>query len=113
MLIEAIQRAWRRHQVLVPLYRHLAARAPDERRESLLLQLAERERLHQQRYERMLSRLRAPLPGGACLFDHIWLWLLPHCGPDLAMRWAAWVERRDTRAILEAMLLARSLIRRH
>ncbi|MCX7789388.1 MAG: hypothetical protein N2378_01995 [Chloroflexaceae bacterium] len=111
LLIEAVQRAWRRHEVIVPLYRRLAARAPDEQRESLLLQMAERERRHQLRYERMLSRLRAPLPRGVNLFDRLWLWLLPRCGPDLALRWAAWAERRDTRAILEAAMLLRSILR--
>lgn len=105
MVIDAMQRAWRRHQVIVPLYRRLATLAPDEQREIVLLRMAERERLHQQQYARMLSRLRAPLPEDRAMFDRAWLWLLPRCGPTIALRWAAWIEQRDTRAILEAALL--------
>lgn len=105
MVIDAVQRAWRRHLVIVSLYRRLATLAPDEQREIVLLRMAERERLHQQRYARMLSRLRAPLPEGRALLDYAWLWLLLRCGPAIALRWAAWIEQRDAQAILKAMLL--------
>lgn len=101
LLIEAIQRAWRRYQVIVPLYRRLATLAPDEQREILLLQMAERERRHQQRYERMLSRLRAPIPRGLSVCDRSWLWLLPYCGLELALRWAAWAEQRDATSFIQ------------
>lgn len=113
MLIDAVQRAWRRHQVIVPLYRRLASLAPDEQREIVLLQMAAREVRHQQRYERMLARLRAPLPEGLALLDRAWLWLLPRCGPMIALRWAAWIEQRDAQAVLEAALLLKSLARSH
>ncbi|MDW8214484.1 MAG: hypothetical protein RMJ55_13070 [Roseiflexaceae bacterium] len=113
MLIDAVQRAWRRHQVIVPLYRRLATLAPDEQREIVLLRMAAREVRHQQRYERMLARLRAPLPEGLALLDRAWLWLLPRCGPTIALRWAAWIEQRDAQAVLEAALLLKSLTRSH
>ncbi|MCS6840651.1 MAG: hypothetical protein NZ699_17570 [Roseiflexus sp.] len=108
MLIDAVQRAWRRHQVIVPLYRRLATLAPDEQREIVLLQMAEREVRHQQQYERMLARLHAPLPEGLALLDRTWLWLLPRCGSSIALRWAAWIEQQDARAILEAALLLKN-----
>ncbi len=105
MVIDAVQRAWRRHQVIVPLYRRLATLAPDEQCEIMLLRMAEQEVRHQQRYARILSRLRAPLPEDLAMFDHVWLWLLPRFGPTIALRWAAWIEQRDAQAILEAALL--------
>jgi hypothetical protein len=108
LLIEAIQRAWRRHQVIVSLYPRLADRAPDERHEILLIRMAEQERFHQQRYERMLTRLHALPSEGLDSFDRVWLWLLPRCGSDIALRWAEWIEQRDTRAILDAALLLRA-----
>mgnify|MGYP001034623801 CR=1 FL=1 len=108
MLIDAVQRAWRRHHVIVLLYRRLASLTPDEQREIVLLRMAERERLHQQRYERMLARLRAPLPEGFDSFDRAWLWLLPRCGSTIALRCAAWIEQRDAQAILEAAALLKS-----
>ncbi|GIV82928.1 hypothetical protein [Roseiflexus sp.] len=107
VLIDAVQRAWRRHQVIVPLYRHLATLAPDEQREIVLLLMAEHEVRHQQQYARMLARLHAPLPASFDSFDRIWLWLLPRCSPTIALRWTAWTEQRDARAILEAMALLR------
>jgi hypothetical protein len=110
-LVAAVQRAWRRHGILVPLYRQLAARAPDEQQKILLLTIAEVERAHQRRYRRALAHLRAPLPPSGGALDRFWLWLLPRCGPAVALRWAEWIERRDARAILDAVLLLRSLRR--
>ncbi|ABY33706.1 MAG TPA: hypothetical protein DEF43_13515 [Chloroflexus aurantiacus] len=106
-LVFAVQRAWRHHETLKLLYQQLAARAPDEQRRIMLLTLANAKRAHQQRYRRTLARLHAPLPPSGSAIDRFWLWLLPRCGIVVALRWAEWIERRDVRAILDAVLLLR------
>ncbi len=109
LLIEAVQRAWMHHQTIVTLYRRLAARSSDEQRARLLAQMATTKVRQQQRYERILLRLNAPLPRTkSSLFDQLLIWLLPHCGLSVALHWAAWIEQRDKQAILETILLLRN-----
>lgn len=107
--IHALQRACQRHELIVQLYRRLAAQAPTEQHEQILLNLAAAEANHQQRYMRTLRRLHAAPLERVSLLDQLWLWLLPHCGLDLAMRWIAWAERCDTKAVQEAALLVAAL----
>jgi hypothetical protein len=109
LLIEAVQRAWMHHQTIATLYQRLAARSSDEQGARLLAQMATTKVRQQQRYERILLRLNAPLPRTkSSLFDQFLIWLLPHCGLAVTLHWAAWIEQRDKQAILETILLLRS-----
>jgi hypothetical protein len=109
LLIEAVQRAWMHHQTIATLYQRLAARSSDEQRARLLAQMATTKVRQQQRYERILLRLNAPLPRTkSSLFDQFLIWLLPRCGIAVTLRCAEWIEQRDMQAILNAALILRS-----
>jgi hypothetical protein len=95
----ALQRAWRHHAMIAPLYRALAPRMANEVREILLLQLAEREEQHLQMYAARLARMRLPVPKNAGAFASVWRWLLLNCGVRVALAWADWIERRDSALI--------------
>lgn len=103
--IRALQRACQRHELIVQLYQRLAAQAPTEQHEQILLNLAAAEASHQRRYARALRSLHANPTHQVSLLDRLWLWLLPHFGIDFTMRWIAWAERRDMKAVREATLL--------
>ena len=107
---QALQRAWRHHAMIVPLYRALAPRMADEIREIVLLQLAEREEQHLQMYAARLARVRVPVPKSAGALEGVWRWLLLHSGVRLALRWADWIERRDTARI--ALMIQQIALRR-
>jgi len=109
LLIDAVQRAWLHHQTIALLYQRLAARTPDKQHANLLAQMATTKVRQQQRYERILLRLNAPLPRTkSSLFDQFLIWLLPRCGIAVTLRCAEWIEQRDMQAILNAALILRS-----
>jgi hypothetical protein len=100
-----LQHAWRRRTLMAALYQRLAQRMPNEEREIALLIMAEREAHRRHRYERMLKRLRLPLPQRPGLWERLWLQVLLRCHPRLALAWADWISRREDRAVNEMVYL--------
>jgi hypothetical protein len=103
LLAQALQRAWRHHALIVPLYRALATQTPDEISEIVLLRLAQHEEEHLRMYAGRLVRMRCPVPQNTGVLAGVWHWLLVCSGMRLALAWADWVERRDSARIVTMM----------
>ncbi|MGC8780868.1 MAG: VIT1/CCC1 transporter family protein, partial [Anaerolineae bacterium] len=85
--IAELQHAWQREIASERLYRALAQREANEVRRNVLLNLAETERRHGERWAARLRMLGAGLPPDReSLRDRVWRWALVQSGTDNALR---------------------------
>jgi VIT1/CCC1 family predicted Fe2+/Mn2+ transporter len=85
--IEGLQRAWQRERASERIYRALAQRETNEARRKVLLNLADTERRHGERWAARLRELGAELPPSReSLRDRVWRWMLVQSGTDNALK---------------------------
>ncbi len=95
--VKGLQHAWRREMASVRIYQALAAREKNASRRKVLLELADTEVHHAERWAARLKELGAPLPAtGDTLRDRVWRWLLVQTGTENALKQVEIAEDDDT-----------------
>ena len=96
--IRGLQRAWQKEQAGQRTYRMLARRESNEVRRKVLLQLAESEQRHGERWAARLRELGAPLPPDReSLRERLWRWAVVQSGTDNALKRIESSEDEDMR----------------
>jgi len=98
-LIKFLKRNWRREKEGAQTYRELAARERDENRKRVLLQLAEGEERHAERWARRLRELGSePPPEPSGFRERFRRWVVARLGTEAALRRIEVEEERDIAA---------------
>src|SRR5260221_6013857 len=95
--VKGLQQAWHKEQLSERIYRALAQREENEVRRNVLLNLAETEHRHGERWAARLRELDAELPPyRESLRDRVWRWALVQSGTDNALKRIESSENDDT-----------------
>ncbi len=95
--VKGLQQAWHKEQLSERIYRALAQREENEVRRNVLLNLAETEHRHGERWAARLRELDAELPSyRESLRDRVWRWALVQSGTDNALKRIESSENDDT-----------------
>lgn len=95
--VKGLQQAWHKEQLSERIYRALAQREANEVRRNVLLNLAETEHRHGERWAARLRELGAELPAyRESLRDRVWRWALVQSGTDNALKRIESSENDDT-----------------
>jgi len=95
--VKGLQQAWHKEQLSERIYRALAQCEANEVRRNVLLNLAETEHRHGERWAARLRELGAELPAyRESLRDQVWRWALVQSGTDNALKRIESSENDDT-----------------
>ena len=95
--VKGLQQAWHKEQLSERIYRALAQREANEVRRNVLLNLAETEQRHGERWAMRLRELDAEMPPYRdSLLDRVWRWALVQSGTDNALKRIESSENDDT-----------------
>ena len=95
--IKSLQNALRKENASQRLYQNLADRETNEARRRVLIELAETESRHGERWSQRLKELGAEIPSSQeTLLERIWRWVLVQSGPNNALKRIEDNEDSDT-----------------